>query len=184
MLTARAYAREFGIPALADDSGLEVDALDGFPGVLSSRWTAGADADRVEALLARMSDVPEGARTARFRSVAALALPDGRCATASGSVEGRIARGPRGTSGFGYDPVFLVEDGGYTGDRTMAELPPEEKNRLSHRVRAVTGLIPISAWRDWTVKPGRPAASRTRLGRWSRPRSSASPPRAACRCCR
>jgi XTP/dITP diphosphohydrolase len=137
---ARAFAAAAALAALADDSGLEVDALCGFPGVRSSRWVAGGDADRVAALLGKLEGVPAARRGARFRSVAVLAMPDGRIATASGSVKGRIATAPRGTSGFGYDPVFLVEDGGWAGDRTMAELTPGEKNRLSHRARAVRGL--------------------------------------------
>jgi XTP/dITP diphosphohydrolase len=140
VLKARAFAAAGALPALADDSGLEVDALDGFPGVQSARWVPGSDADRVAALLARLAGVPAPRRTARFRSVAALAWPDGHAETADGHVEGRIALAPRGSGGFGYDPVFLVEDGGHAGDRTMAELPPDEKNRLSHRARAVAGL--------------------------------------------
>jgi XTP/dITP diphosphohydrolase len=140
LLKARAFAAASGLPTLADDSGLEVDDLDGFPGVQSARWVPGSDADRVAALLARIADVPAPRRTARFRSVAALAWPDGHAETADGHVEGRIAAAPRGDGGFGYDPVFLVEDGGYAGDCTMAELPPAEKNRLSHRARAVAGL--------------------------------------------
>jgi XTP/dITP diphosphohydrolase len=142
LLKARAFADAAGLPAVADDSGLEVDALDGFPGVRSSRWAAGSDADRVRALLERLEDVSRDARTARFRTVAALAYPDGRVDTADGKVEGRIALAPAGDGGFGYDPVFLVEDGGYSGDRTMAELPPDEKDRLSHRGRAVRKLWP------------------------------------------
>lgn len=145
VLKARAFAAAAGLPALADDSGLEVDALDGRPGVHSARWVAGTDADRVAALLARLAAVPAAARGARFRSVAALAWPDGRVATAEGAVEGRIAFAPRGAGGFGYDPIFLVEDGGHDGRRTMAELPPEEKNRLSHRARAVAGLRAVIA---------------------------------------
>jgi XTP/dITP diphosphohydrolase len=140
VLKAHAFAAAAGLPAVGDDAGLEVDALGGEPGVFSSRWVAGTDADRVAALLARLTDVPTARRTARFRAVAALAWPDGRVAVASGRVEGRIALEPRGEGGFGYDPVFLVEDDRYTGDRTMAELPAEEKDRISHRARAVAGL--------------------------------------------
>lgn len=139
---ALAHVAAASVAALADDSGLEVDALGGFPGVRSARWVPGADADRVAALLARLKDVPAEMRTARFRSVAALALPDCSVAVSSGAVEGRISGQPRGTGGFGYDPVFLVEDGGWAGERTMAELPPGEKNRLSHRARAVRALWP------------------------------------------
>ena len=139
-LKAEAYSRASGLPALADDSGLEVDALDGFPGVRSSRWIEGSDDDRVRALLDRMRDVPDERRTARFRAVACLARPRGLVRTAAGTVEGRIARQPRGEGGFGYDPVFLVEDGGYEGEVTVAELEPEEKDGLSHRGRAVRAL--------------------------------------------
>jgi XTP/dITP diphosphohydrolase len=142
ILKARAFAAAAGLAALADDSGLEVDALGGFPGVASARWVAGPDAERVAALLARLGGVPLAERSARFRCVAALARPDGRVETADGRVEGRIAVAPRGAGGFGYDPVFVVEDGGLTGERTMAELTADEKNRLSHRARAVRALRP------------------------------------------
>jgi len=141
-LKALALAAAAGQLALADDSGLEVDALGGEPGVRSSRWVPGADADRVRALLDRLRGVDDAGRTARFRAVAAVADPDGRVKTASGAVEGRIAWAPRGENGFGYDPVFLVEDGGLAGDRTAAELAPAEKDRLSHRGRALRNLWP------------------------------------------
>jgi XTP/dITP diphosphohydrolase len=140
VLKARAFAAATDLPALADDSGIEVDALGGFPGVVSARWVPGSDEDRVIALLARLAGVPPAQRSARFHAVVALAWPDGRLETADGTVEGRIASAPRGTGGFGYDPVFLVVDGGHTGESTMAELPAEEKNRLSHRARALAGL--------------------------------------------
>lgn len=143
VLKARACAAAAGLPALADDSGLEVDALGGFPGIHSARWVTGADAARVAALLERLAGLEQQRRGARFHAVAALAWPDGRVATASGTVNGRIAERPAGVAGFGYDPVFLVEDGGHCGRRTMAELAPEEKNRLSHRARAVRGLWPV-----------------------------------------
>ena len=147
VLKARAFAAATGLPALADDSGLEVDALGGEPGVRSARWVPGSDGDRVAALLAHLDGVPTERRTARFRSVAAWATPDrgstvGAIATAAGAVEGRIAFAPRGDGGFGYDPVFLVEDGGLAGTRTMAELEPAVKNALSHRGRAVSQLMP------------------------------------------
>jgi XTP/dITP diphosphohydrolase len=143
ILKASTYADASGLPAIADDSGLEVDALDGLPGVRSSRWVDGSDADRVAALLRRLADTPGDARTARFHAVAALVTADGSLHTAHGTVEGRIAVTPRGEGGFGYDPAFLVEDGDYAGDRTMAELAPEEKDRLSHRGRAVAGLMEV-----------------------------------------
>lgn len=136
------YSAAARLPALADDSGIEVDALNGFPGVASARWVSGSDEDRVRALLDRLAGVPLGQRTARFRAVAAVAGVDGRVSTAQGVVEGRIAFEPRGSGGFGYDPIFLVEDGGYHGEVTSAELSAEEKNRLSHRGRAVRALMP------------------------------------------
>ena len=138
---ARAWAQASGLPALADDSGLEVDALAGDPGVRSARWVAGSDDDRLQALLDRLVDHPLPERDARYRAVAALATPDGALrGTGTGAVEGRIGFERRGTRGFGYDPVFLVEDGGHDGSRTMAELTDTEKNALSHRARAVAEL--------------------------------------------
>ncbi len=133
-LKAEAYARASGLVALADDSGLEVDALGGAPGLHSARY-AGQDtthADKMEALLAELRDVPDERRTARFRAVIVIATPDGRTFQAEGVCEGRIARAPRGAGGFGYDPIFLIAG----GSRTMAELTAEEKNRVSHRARA------------------------------------------------
>jgi XTP/dITP diphosphohydrolase len=132
---ALAVARATGQVALADDSGLEVDALEGAPGVHSSRWLGehATDADRNAAVLARLRDVPPERRTARFRAVAAIAFPDLTVRTFEGIVEGRIADRPAGVHGFGYDPIFLVPEHG----RTMAELGPEIKDKISHRARAV-----------------------------------------------
>lgn len=129
---ALAYARATGIPTIADDSGLEVDALGGAPGVRSRRYFGDdvAPADRNRMLLALLDGVTE--RTARFVSVIALAQPDGRVETFDGEVRGEIAGSPRGVDGFGYDPVFVIAEDG----RTMAELPPDEKNAISHRGRA------------------------------------------------
>jgi XTP/dITP diphosphohydrolase len=138
---AEAYARASGLVALADDSGLEVDALGGAPGVHSARY-AGQDtthADKMGMLLAELRGVPDDRRTARFRAVIAIATPDGRTVTCEGVCEGRIARAPRGTGGFGYDPIFLVEG----GSRTMAELSDEEKNRISHRARAAAAACAV-----------------------------------------
>jgi len=125
------YAQASGLVALADDSGLEVDALGGRPGVLSARYAGPnrTDADRVHKLLEELRDVPDNKRTARFRAVIAIAGPDGRVETAEGVVEGRIAHTPRGEDGFGYDPVFLIPDRG----RSVAELPAAEKDAVSHR---------------------------------------------------
>jgi len=126
---ALAYARATGIPTIADDSGLEVDALGGAPGVRSRRYFGGdvAPADRNRMLLALLDGVTE--RTARFVAVIALAQPDGRVETFDGEVRGAIAGSPRGVDGFGYDPVFVIAEDG----RTMAEVPQDEKNAISHR---------------------------------------------------
>ncbi len=143
-LKATAFARASGLLTLADDSGLEVDALDGAPGVHSARYAGPgtSDTDRYRKLLAALTGVPTGQRTARFRCVIALARPDGTVYTADGICEGEIGFEPRGEHGFGYDPVFVVA--GY-GGQTMAELPPDLKNRISHRARAVENARPILA---------------------------------------
>lgn len=140
LLKARALCVATGLPALADDTGLEVDALGGAPGVRSSRYAGeGATyADNVAKLLAEMAGVPEDRRTARFRTVAVVAFPDGREVVAEGAVEGRITTAPRGAGGFGYDPVFVPDED--PAGRTFAEMPPAEKHALSHRGRAVRAL--------------------------------------------
>jgi XTP/dITP diphosphohydrolase len=139
LLKARHAARSTGMAALADDSGLEVYALGGAPGVHSARYAgAGAsDAANTARLLAALAQVPEP-RTARYRCVIALVLgpEDAAPLIAEGCWEGRIARAPRGSGGFGYDPVFVVGD----GLKTAAELAPAVKNRLSHRARALAAL--------------------------------------------
>jgi XTP/dITP diphosphohydrolase len=135
---ALTLARHCGVPALADDSGLEVDALGGAPGVRSARFAgaAGTDADNVALLLQRLRGVPEAQRAARFRCAVVVARPDGRTLVAHGSCEGRIAHAPRGTGGFGYDPVFL-----YLPARcSFAELAPALKNQVSHRAAACQDL--------------------------------------------
>ncbi|GMU74609.1 MAG: non-canonical purine NTP pyrophosphatase [Gammaproteobacteria bacterium] len=140
LIKARHAAAATGLPALADDSGLEVDALDGAPGVLSARYAgeAAGDADNLRLLLARMAAVPAGRRTARFRCVLAYVrgAEDPAPLLVEGSWEGRIATSARGAAGFGYDPVF--EDG--ASGLTAAELPAERKNALSHRGRALRAL--------------------------------------------
>jgi len=132
---ALAVARYTGQPALADDSGLEVEALGGAPGVRSARY-AGEEADdqaNVAKLLEALREVPDGARRARFVCVVALALPDGRVETFRGTVEGSVGREPRGSAGFGYDPVFYP-----LGERrTFAEMRDDEKDAVSHRGRAL-----------------------------------------------
>jgi len=133
-LKAVAYARASGLLTLADDSGLEVDALGGRPGVHSARYAGeGADdEERYRLLLEEMRGVPWEKRTARFHCVIAIATPEGEVRTAEGTCEGIIAFEPRGEHGFGYDPVFYLPQHG----RTMAELEPRAKNRISHRARA------------------------------------------------
>jgi XTP/dITP diphosphohydrolase len=135
---ARETARAAGIPALADDSGLCVDALDGRPGVLSARYAGpdSSDESKYRRILEEMRDVPDGKRTARFVCVIALVYPDGEERIFRGVCEGRIAREPRGEGGFGYDPVFLHED----SDRTFAEIGRDAKNRVSHRGRALAAF--------------------------------------------
>jgi XTP/dITP diphosphohydrolase len=125
------YASASGLVALADDSGLEVDALGGRPGVLSARYASPdrTDEERVQALLQELKDVPDEQRSARFRAVIAIAEPEGEVELVEGVVEGRIAHEPRGANGFGYDPVFLLPERGLT----TAELPSDEKHAISHR---------------------------------------------------
>jgi XTP/dITP diphosphohydrolase len=120
---------------LADDSGLEVDALDGAPGVHSARYAGpcGSDAACVAKLLEAMRGVPDAARTARFRCAMAVLAPNGRLQIVEGTLEGRITHSPRGENGFGYDPLFLIPEIGLT----TAELAPEAKNRISHRAQAL-----------------------------------------------
>lgn len=120
---------------LADDSGLEVDALGGRPGVLSSRFGGPGASDREKYLriLELLEGVPDEKRTARFRAAVAIATPEGETVIVEGTCEGRIAHGPSGEGGFGYDPVFYIPEVG----QTMAEVPSDVKNRISHRARAM-----------------------------------------------
>ena len=137
-LKALAAAQATGLPALADDSGLAVDVLGGSPGVFSARWagTQGQDRANLELLLGQLNDVPDEHRAAAFVCAAVLALPDGTVLVREGRMPGSLARVPRGTNGFGYDPILLVE-----GDsRTSAELTFEEKNAISHRGKAFRAL--------------------------------------------
>lgn len=138
---ARAYAKASGLAVLADDSGLEVDALDGQPGLYSARyapWPHATDADRRRYLLQNLQDKPRP-WTAHFHCTVAIAAPDSEMAYAEGNCPGVIIPEERGTNGFGYDPIFLLPD----LDLTMAELPMAQKNRLSHRARAVHAALPI-----------------------------------------
>lgn len=141
LLKARGYARMTGLLTLADDSGLEVDALNGRPGVHTARYGGRelSDTERYRLLLQEMSDVPAEERAARFRCVMALVGGDGRLLYVSeGVCPGRIAQEPAGEGGFGYDPVFYLPERGWT----MAQLPAEEKNAISHRGRALRGMAP------------------------------------------
>ncbi len=133
---ARAIAEFTGLPAVADDTGLEVDALDGRPGVHAARY-AGEDAtyeDNCRKLLREMSGVPRQRRTARFLTVAAIALPSDGIRVAQGTLDGMIAEEASGTLGFGYDPVFLIPELGMT----LAQLSADQKNKISHRAKAFT----------------------------------------------
>lgn len=138
LLKARAAAGATGLPALADDSGLEVDFLGGAPGVYSARYSGekATDEENWKKLLRELEGVPAGKRAARFRCAIALVGFDAEDHLFEGVFEGLIAEAPRGTGGFGYDPVFFVPEAG----RTAAELAPDEKNRISHRARALEAL--------------------------------------------
>jgi XTP/dITP diphosphohydrolase len=138
---ATAFSQASGMIALSDDSGLEVDALDGQPGMHSHRFCPlpdATDADRRKYLLGKLQGSPRP-WTARFRATVAVALPSGEVQLATGQCEGEIISEELGTNGFGYDPIFFIPELG----RTMAELEMDEKNRLSHRARAVRNAIPI-----------------------------------------
>jgi len=140
LLKSRSVAAQMRFPALADDSGIEVDALEGRPGPRSARLAGpGAnDLDNLHLMIRLVSEIPEEARTARYRCIAACAWPDGREVWAEGVCEGRLVLEPKGTGGFGYDPIFVPKEG--PGDRTMSELTPEEKDRISHRGNAFRAL--------------------------------------------
>ena len=138
-LKADAALRATGLAAIADDSGLMVDALNGEPGIYSARFGGArnkTDRDRLQYLLERMQGVPQERRSAKFVSVITLLTPDGRQVTARGECPGRILTEPHGENGFGYDPVFYVPEQGCT----FAELPAAEKNRISHRARALAAF--------------------------------------------
>lgn len=146
-LKALTYASVSGMLSLADDSGLEIDALGGAPGVYSARF-AGRETpyeERFRLILAQLNGLPEERRTARFRCAITIAEPSGFYRTVEGVIEGCIADEPRGTQGFGYDPIFLVPDLG----KTTAELAPEQKNQLSHRGKAARLAAALLAhWPD------------------------------------
>lgn len=140
-LKARALARHANLPALADDSGLEVDALDGAPGIRSARFAGprASDADNVALLLKRLHGVPPQQRTARFRAVIVVAHPNGSGVFAEGTCDGIITESPSGSAGFGYDPIFYYPP----LESTFAQLAAKEKNRISHRARACQRLAPL-----------------------------------------
>lgn len=142
VLKASAFARQSGLPTLADDSGLEIDSLDGAPGVHSARYGGtqrGEDVQRYELVLRQLEGVPWDERTARFRCVVAVATKNGQVSTAEGVIEGLIAFEPEGEHGFGYDPIFFIPE----FECTMAQLPSEMKNRISHRAKAAQAALPI-----------------------------------------
>lgn len=154
LLKARAVAAFTGLPAVADDSGLCVDALNGMPGVLSARWAGrhGDDLGNLDLLLAQLTDVADQDRGAHFACAAALVLPGagasgtGAERVVEGQVHGSLARAPRGTNGFGYDPIFVpdpAELGGGSPDLTTAEMDPAAKDAISHRGRALRALTPV-----------------------------------------
>ena len=154
LLKGRAIAQFTGLPAVADDSGLCVDALGGMPGVLSARWSGrhGDDEGNLRLVLGQLADVPDDRRGAQFRCAAALVLPSGREHISEGTVHGRLIREPRGSNGFGYDPIFVPDAselarGGdpASAGLTTAEMTPDAKDAISHRGRALRGLAPIIA---------------------------------------
>jgi XTP/dITP diphosphohydrolase len=143
LLKARAVASTTGLVAVADDSGLTVDALNGMPGVLSVYWAGRArdDAANLRLVLEQIEDVPDERRGGAFVCAAAAATPDGRTVVVEGRMDGTILRAPRGEGGFGYDPIFVAAG----QSRTNAELSPEEKDAISHRGKAFRALAPLLA---------------------------------------
>jgi XTP/dITP diphosphohydrolase len=141
LLKARAIAEFTGLPSVADDSGLCVDALNGMPGIFSARWSGrhGDDQANLDLLLAQIADVPDERRGANFTCAAVLARPDGTSDVVLGQVDGQLIRAPRGSGGFGYDPIFVPD--GY--DITTAEMTADEKDAISHRGKAFRALAPF-----------------------------------------
>jgi XTP/dITP diphosphohydrolase len=138
LIKARAVSAASGLPAIADDSGLAVDELNGMPGVLSARWCGHHDDDlaNLELVLAQIADTPDERRGAQFICVAVLVRPDGEWMSETGVVAGSLLRSPRGINGFGYDPIFVPEG----ESRTTAEMSSDEKDKISHRGRAFRAL--------------------------------------------
>lgn len=141
LIKSRYYAKATGLPALADDSGLEVDALEGRPGIHSARYAGHATPhqEKISRLLQELNQSPHKKRSARFRSVASLTFPDGREFHAEGVMEGIISPEPRGAGGFGYDPILIIPQLGCT----VAELSSHQKDSYSHRAKALRGLMQI-----------------------------------------
>jgi XTP/dITP diphosphohydrolase len=152
LLKAREAVRHTGLPAIADDSGIAVDALNGMPGVFSARWAGrhGDDTANLELLLAQVGDVPEEHLGAAFVCAAAFVSPDGREVVAHGEMRGRLVRTPRGTNGFGYDPIFVAD--GHS--MTNAELAPADKDAISHRGKAFRALVELLAIVETNGRPG------------------------------
>ena len=143
LLKARAVAAFTGLPAVADDSGICIDALNGMPGVLSARWSGahGDDEANLRLVLVQLADVPAGQRGAHFACAAALVLPSGSEHVTEGVLDGSVIGAPRGTNGFGYDPIFVPESSGLT----TAEIAAADKDKISHRGRALRALAPVIA---------------------------------------
>lgn len=141
LLKAREVCAYTGLPAIGDDSGLSVDALNGMPGIYSARWagTHGKDADNLNLLIAQLDHVPANRRGAAFHCAVAVATPEGDERIVEGIVEGTLIGSPRGTNGFGYDPIFVPT--GY--EITTAEMSDEEKDAISHRGRALRAIAPV-----------------------------------------
>ena len=151
LLKARAVVAVSGLPALADDSGIEVDALGGKPGPRSARFAGdtATDDENLRAMIQAIAGVPAGGRSARYRCVAAVAWPDGRAVHAEGTCEGSLIGKPRGAGGFGYDPIFVPVG----WDETIAELSPEQKDRISHRGRAFRALREVLESSTEPIRP-------------------------------
>jgi len=140
LLKARTVCQETGLPSIADDSGLCIDALDGAPGVLSARWSGvhGNDAANIEKVLAQLGPIPDADRGAHFTCVTAFVMPDGRESTAEGILSGKILRQPIGSYGFGYDPIFLPQG----SELSLAELDAQKKDLISHRGQSLRAIAP------------------------------------------
>jgi XTP/dITP diphosphohydrolase len=143
LIKARAVAAFTGLPAVADDSGLCADALNGMPGVLSARWSGrhGDDDANLRLVLGQLADIPAGRRGAHFACAAALVLPSGAEHVTEGVLDGSLDTAPRGTNGFGYDPIFVPQG----SELTTAEMSPPDKDKISHRAKALRALAPIIA---------------------------------------